>query len=153
MINNRIITAQKQNDGKVVLEITNKDVFLEDGDRFKIFTTEDEIILRKIRFKKQETLERFFLDKEVNSIFKYLIEKDQDRCKSNESFKYTMESALRYAWIKRMTKFLQMEDQDICAMMAMYDEELKEYREVMEELPAFQSKQGRDMQEDENSKE
>lgn len=52
-----------------------------------------------------------------------------------------------------MTKFLQMEDQDICAMMAMYDEELKEYREVMEELPAFQSKQGRDMQEDENSKE
>lgn len=153
MINNRIITAQKQNDGKVVLEITNKDVFLEDGDRFKIFTTEDEIILRKISFKKQDTLERFFLDKEVNSIFKYLIEKDLDRCKSNESFKYTMESALRYAWIKRMTKFLQMEDQDICAMMAMYDEELKEYREVMEELPAFQSKQGRDMQEDENSKE
>lgn len=150
--NNRIITAQKQNDGKVVLEITNKDVFLEDGDRFKIFTTEDEVILRKISFKKKDTLERFFLEKEVNSIFKYLIEKDPERCKSNESFKYTMESALRYAWVKRMTKFLPMEDQDICAMMAMYDEELKEYREVMEELPAFQSKQGRDMQEDEKSK-
>ena len=152
MINNRILTAQKQNDGKVVLEITNKDVFLEDGDRFKIFTTEDEIILRKISFKKQDTLERFFLDKEVNSIFKYLIEKDSDRCKSNESFKYTMESALRYAWIKRMTKFLQMEDQDICAMMAMYDEELEEYREVMKELSGFQSKQGRDMLEDEACK-
>ena len=54
MINNNcIITAQKQNDGKVVLEITNKDVFLEDGDRFKIFTTEDEVILRKISFKKR----------------------------------------------------------------------------------------------------
>ena len=85
-------------------------------------------------------------------IFKYLIEKDPDRCKSNESFKYTMESALRYAWIKRMTKFLQMEDQDICAMMAMYDEELEEYREVMKELSGFQSKQGRDMLEDEACK-
>ena len=42
-----------------------------------------------------------------------------------------------------MTKFLQMDDQDICAMMAMDDEELKEYREVMKELPVFQSKQGR----------
>ena len=76
-----------------------------------------------------------------------MIEKEPDRCKSNESFKYTMESALRYAWIKRMTKFLQMEDQDICAMMAMDDEELKEYRDVMKELPAFQSKQGRSAQE------
>ena len=34
MINNRIITAQKQNDDKVVLEITSKDVFLEDGANF-----------------------------------------------------------------------------------------------------------------------
>lgn len=81
MINNRIITAQKQNDGKVVLEITNNDVFLEDGNRFKIFTTEDEVILRKISIKNQDTLKRFFLDKEVNSIFKYLIEKAPDRCK------------------------------------------------------------------------
>ena len=89
MTSNRIITAQKQNDGKVVLEITNNDIFLEEGERFKIFTTEDEIILRKISIKKQDTLERFFLDKEVNSIFKYLIEKEPDRCKSNESFKYT----------------------------------------------------------------
>ena len=152
MINNRIITAQKQYDGKVVLEITNKDVFLEDGDRFKIFTTEDEMILRKISIKKQDSLEWFFLEKEVNSIFKYLIEKDPDRCKSNENFKYTIESALRYAWIKRMTKFLQMEGQDICAMMAMNDEELKEYREVIKELPAFQSKQGRTIQEEPDSK-
>ncbi len=149
MINKRMLTAQKRSDGKVVLEITDQDVFLEDGDRFRIFTTEDEVILRKISIKKQDTLERFFLEKEVNSIFKYLIEKDPDRCKSNESFKYTLESALRYAWIKRMTNFLHIEDQDICTMMAMYDEELEEYREVIKELPAFQSKQGRDMQEDE----
>lgn len=33
-------------------------------------------------------------------------------------------------------------------MMAMDDEELKEYREVMKELPAFQSKQGRTAQEE-----
>ena len=83
------------------------------------------------------------MDKEVNSIVRYLIQKKPDRCKSNEKFKYTMESALRYAWIKRLTACLQVEDQDICSIMAMNDEELEEYRTVMKNLSAFQSQQGK----------
>lgn len=140
MAQGKIITAQRQSDGRITLEVTDQDVFLEEGDRFKISITENEVILRKVSSRKHDTMERFFLDKEANSIFKYLIEKDPDRCKSNEKFKYTMESALRYAWVKRLTKYLQIDDEDVCAMMAMYDEELEEYREVMKELPAFQRK-------------
>ena len=141
MMTNRIITARKHSDGKIVLEITNHNISLEEGDRFKIFTTEDEVILRKISGTKHDTLDRFFLDKEVNSIFQYLIQKEPDRCKSNEKFKYTMESALRYAWVKRLTTYLQVEDQDVCSIMAMNDEELEEYRMVMINLSAFQSQQ------------
>ena len=138
---NHILTAKKQCDGKIVLEITDQDMELNEGDRFKFFFTQDEVILRKVGGN-WDILDRFFLDKEANTIFQYLIEKEPDRCSSNERFKYTMESSLRYAWVKRLTKHLQVDAEDVCAMMAMYDKELEEYKMVMKELHAFQNKLG-----------
>lgn len=57
-----------------------------------------------------------------------------------------MESALRYAWVKRLITYLQVGDQDVCSIMSMNDEELEEYRVVMKNLFAFQSQQGKSTQ-------
>ena len=141
MNDNHIVTAKKQNDGKIVLELTNHDIQLEDGERFKIIPSSEGVFLKRISYPDFNILERHFMNVEVNNIFWYLTTKDPDLKKNSKGIQYAIEASLRYVWVKRLTEYLRVDDQDVCAIMAMTDEELEEYRDVMKNISAFISEE------------